>query len=221
MMLLLPACATAPGARPGLNEKQAMLTAGSRCSGGSCRCRGEEAEGGDAEESGIAAGQKRFELRTGRGVDPLSITVEGRGTLVKGLEEAKAQCAYFDLPPGRHRVRLSAKAANPDAGMQPAFTIAEYGVGTHAWYGTFDFHCGESEACTKDEVRSWSEEGGNRRLADACGSVRVENVHWESERSPGTRLEDLQLELVLHVYRFDPHFSPGSAECKRHVPAEQ
>src|SRR6185295_15015954 len=71
--LPLAACATTSGRQP-LEESRAMVMAGPRCAAGGCRCRSDDPpDVPDRREQGVAAGQKRFELRTGRGVDPLSV----------------------------------------------------------------------------------------------------------------------------------------------------
>ena len=47
----------------------------------------------------VAAGQKRFELRTGRGFDKTTVTIETRGTLVKDTSLPEASCATRPRPP--------------------------------------------------------------------------------------------------------------------------
>jgi hypothetical protein len=223
-LALFAACAaSAPSRRPPLDESAAITVAGARCRGGACTCRGGDQPStgsAPAEEGAIAPGQKRFEVRTGRGVDPLRVTVEGRGTLVKGTEAAESACAYVDLPPGRHRVRLHAQAKNPDAGMAPAMSISEYGEGTQTWYDTFRFECGLNEPCTKDDLHDFvtSMRQHRRGIVDPCGSVRIEKLHWSSERSPGARLEDLDLEFVLDVHAFAPRRAHGE-KCQGLEPA--
>src|SRR5207249_1275752 len=105
LALALASCATAPAA-PGstpLDAKATLAVAGPRCDGPTCRCREPNIAGG---EGAIAPGQKRFELRTSRGVDPMTVTVEGRGTFVRPVGAREVGCAYIDLPPGRHPVRI-------------------------------------------------------------------------------------------------------------------
>jgi hypothetical protein len=214
-LVLVCSCASSPQTRIAETSAASMTVAGSRCTGGACTCRS-DVEGGPADEGAIAPGHKRFEVRTGHGVDPLRVTVEGRGTLVKSTEVGHGECAYIDLPPGRHAVRLHAQARNPDAGMAPAFGISEYGADTHSWYDTFRFECGQNEPCTKDDLREFiSSVGQHRRgILDPCGSVKIEHVRWSSDRSPGARLEDLDLELVLNVYPFAPRWPHGAGQCK-------
>jgi len=213
LLWMISSCATNSNGVRATSAESAITVAGARCEGGACTCRG--SEGAGDSEGTIAAGQKRFELRTGYGVDPLRVTVEGRGTLVKSVDAGRAQCAYIDLPPGRHKVHLHAQAKNPDAGMAPSLSISEYGERTHSWYDTFRFDCGQNEPCTKDDLNDFiaALAKDSRGIHDPCGSVRVEGVRWSAERSPGTRLEDLDLDLVLDVYPFAPRFPHGQT-CK-------
>jgi hypothetical protein len=163
----------------------------------------------------VAEGQKRFELRTGRGFDEVSITVETLGTLRKSRETPAGACAYLDLPPGRHHVRFRARAADAAQGMVPALLVNEYSPRTHDWYDTFRFKCGEPDACTKDDLADWGkqQEQLSRGILDPCGSVAVEGVRWNVEHTADVRVTDLVLDFVLHVYKFPPRFRHGG-ECK-------
>lgn len=198
-----------------------LVTAGARCSGGVCRCRAVDAYGrqnGDEsrDEGAIAPGQKRFELRTGRGFDKMTITVDDRGTLTKDTSQADPTCGYIDLPPGRHAVRVRVEAKDPAQGIHPRFLVDEYGAGTKDWYQTFAFSCGAASPCIKDDMKAWMDQvrGVDRGIFDKCGSTRVENIHWSVEHSPEQTLEDLTLDFVLHVYKFEPRFPHGAPTCK-------
>jgi hypothetical protein len=165
---------------------------------------------------------KRFELRTGRGLDVIEITVEGRGTLAKQTELVDASCGYLDLPPGRHRLHLRAVARSTDEGMEPALFVSEYGSSTRSWYRTFQFRCGGEGPCSQGFMRQWLEEvrAVPRGLFDACGTTKVESVRWSGQRSVGTTLGELEVDLVLHVYEGAPRFPRGSMRCKeRRAPA--
>src|SRR5260370_23655452 len=77
-----------------------LVTAGARCQGAKCRCRPVDDYGrpsGDKNtEEAIADGQNRFEFRTGRGFDMQSVTIDGRGTLVKDTSQTDPSCASVD-----------------------------------------------------------------------------------------------------------------------------
>jgi hypothetical protein len=195
------------------------LAAGARCTGATCTCREVEDTGRPSrrgeDEGAIAEGKKRFELRTGRGLDKLTITVEGQGSLSKNLTLVDPSCGYIDLPPGRHHVRVHVEAKDAQAGIAPRVFINEYGAHTHDWYDTFQFACGDPNPCFKADVEQWLGEAAtrDRGIYDPCGSTRVEDVRWGVSHSPEQRLEDLELELTLHVYKFEPRFAHGST-CK-------
>jgi hypothetical protein len=221
-------CAT-PGAprAPAAQDQGAIVTVGERCKGGACACRELDATGRGplTQEGAVEAGQKRFELRTGRGLDQVTITVEGRGTLTKPSETAAGACAYIDLPPGKHHVRYRAVAARPDEGMAPALLINEYSSRTHDWYDTFRFKCGDPEPCTKDDLADWGQkqQALSRGILDPCGSTRVENVRWDVAHTADVRVTELTLDFVLEVYKFSPRFRHGG-ECKGlqgSVPADE
>jgi hypothetical protein len=219
-LLAFASCASAPGPRGGGgggDDSRPMVTAGERCPGGVCACRelDNTGRGPRTEEGEVRAGHKRFELRTGRGLDEVSVTVEGRGTLTKRTDAPAGACAYLDLPPGKHHVRYRARAANAEAGMVPSLLVNEYSARTHDWYDTFRFKCGDPEACTKDELSAWGQkqEQLSRGILDPCGSVAVEGVRWAVEHTADVRVTDLVLDLTLRVYKFSPRFRHGG-ECK-------
>jgi hypothetical protein len=142
LLLLLSACAGGGGGGGGtavqhkgaaLVDDRPLVGAGNLCSGAACRCREVDAEGatrGGDTDGAPAEGQKRFELRTGRGGDDVQVTVEGRGTLHKSADSADIDCGYVDLPPGEHRVRLRVKAHAGQAAT-PRLLIYERGEQTH------------------------------------------------------------------------------------------
>ncbi len=201
-----------------------LAAAGARCHGAVCSCRPVDNYGRPApteatlnDEGAIAPGHKRFELRTGRGFDRTTITIEGSGTVVKDVSTPEASCGYVDLAPGKYRVRLRAEAKDKGQGIQPRLVIAEYGADTQDWYDTFSFACGgEAQRCLKDDVGEWFGKARTvaRGIYDKCGSARIEGLDWHVEHSPEQTLEDLTLDLVLHVYKFPPRFKHGTPTCK-------
>jgi hypothetical protein len=228
---LVAACASGPrSSSPSGSSGQAeavgpvdgpLKTAGARCSGPSCRCRPVDAhdrgtEGKSAVEGDIAPGTKRFEIRTGRGFDKTTITVGDRGSLKKDTTQTEPSCGYIDLPPGRHAVRLRVEAQDRNQGIHPRLLISEYGKESHDWYDTFAFACGGAQPCLKDDMPPFLDEVRRvqRGIFDKCGSTRVENVRWSVEHSPEMTMEDLTLELTLHVYKFDPRFPHGAPNCR-------
>jgi hypothetical protein len=224
LVLTVAGCASAPRSdspHAAAAVSGPLQTAGARCSGPSCRCRPVDdhdrgTEGNSADEGAGAPGTKRFELRTGRGFDKLSVTVGDRGTLSKDVTQVEPTCGYIDLPPGRHTVRLRIEAQDRVQGIHPRLLIAEYGKESHDWYSTFAFACGGVGPCIKDDMGIWLDQVRKveRGLFDKCGSTRIENVRWSVEHSPEQTLEDLTLELTLHVYKFDPRFAHGTATCR-------
>ncbi len=220
--LLLASCAASSGAGRSdapLDEKTPIAVAGARCKSGVCTCRDvdEHGRGTPGDEGAVAPGTKRFEFRTGRANDPITVAVEGAGVLAKSGADVESACAYVDLTPGKHRVKLHARAANPDAGQVPALFISEYSEKTKDWYDTFELRCGGvDEVCTLGDMQAWIEkvQGRARGIWDPCGSVRVEGVKWEALRSVGTKLADVEVELVLEVYKFQPRFPHGYPKCK-------
>jgi hypothetical protein len=231
LALLLSACAgQKEGQKPSKPEAAGpMAVAGARCSGGVCACRrvderGEMAEA-DRDEGPIAEGHKRFELRTGRGLDEVRITVEGKGTLVKTGASPEPACAYVDLPPGRHKVTVRAVATNPEAGQEPSFFIAEHSPEQRSWYDTFRFRCGGGDmVCSQGHMDEWldamrAHQKASRGIYDPCGSTRVALPRWTAERAVGPKLADLEVELTLEVYKFQPRFPHGAKTCKGPSPA--
>jgi hypothetical protein len=219
---LLIACA-GPTATGGGGSKTPIVTAGTRCAGGSCVCRQVDAVGEPGEsprdEGAPASGQKRFEVRTGRGLDAVDIEVEGRGVLSKSTAVPDPACAYIDLPPGKYKVVVRARVSNPSVGMEPALFIDEYGERHKSWYHTFQFRCGGKQGpCSEDDMREVIAAGQKiaRGLYDPCGSTKVRGLRYDGKRvdEPGTaRLSELTVELTLDVYPFEPRFPHGAPKC--------
>jgi hypothetical protein len=226
MMLLAAGCASGGHGKSELPavappRSGPLVTAGPRCAGATCTCRAVDDYGrptgeGARNEGDIPAGLKRFEFRTGRGFDPTSVTIDDKGTLNKDTTRVDPSCGYVDLPPGRHAVRLRIEAKDPGQGIHPRLLVNEYGRGQNDWYSTFSFACGSGAPCIKEDMKAWFDQarGSDRGIFDKCGSVRVEGIRWSVEHSPDQTLEDLTLDFVLHVYKFEPRFVHGTPTCK-------
>ena len=188
------------------------VLAGPLCGGdaGSCTCRdpAAPADGG----AGLAeGGRKRFELRIGPTDNDLWATVDGQ-VLYKSKERA-TDCFYLDLPSGEHKVTLRASRSN---GAQVAMTIAEYGVYAKSWYKTFAFSCGVPGTCSHDELDELKTEyrGVKGGIHDACGSVKVKGVIWDTGVAPDQiHPSDIAVALTLDVYKFRPGKPSGDPAC--------
>ncbi len=158
LIALLGACAsgghkTELAAVPPPSSSGPLVTAGPRCTGSTCTCREIDDYGrptGDSSrnEGEVAAGLKRFEFRTGRGFDPMTVTIDGKGTLTKNTSTAEPTCGYVELAPGRHAVRLRIEAKDQAQGIHPRILVDEYGQLQKDWYSTFSFACGSAGPCT-------------------------------------------------------------------------
>ncbi|HEY2745701.1 MAG TPA: hypothetical protein VGL86_13795 [Polyangia bacterium] len=228
MMALASGCASGGhgkselAALPPPKAGGALDTAGPRCSGGTCTCRevddfGRPSGDSSRNEGEVAPGMKRFEFRTGRGFDPMTVTIDGKGTLAKNTTRVDPTCGYVELPPGRHAIRLRIEAKDPAQGIHPRLLVDEYGKGQNDWYTTFAFECGGGNGpCIKDDMKEWFDKARTveRGIYDKCGSTRIEGIRWSVEHSPEQTLEDLTLDFVLHVYKFEPRFVHGTPTCK-------
>lgn len=224
LVLGLVGCATTSRTelpRPPEPKDGPLQAAGARCQGGVCKCRpvddfGRGTEGNTAVEGDVAPGKKRFEFRTGRGFENVRVTIDNQGTLVKDTTQVEPTCGYVDLPPGRHAIKLRVVATDKSQGIHPRLLIGEYGTKVADWYDIFAFACGATGPCIKDDMKLWLDQASAvpRGLFDKCSSTRVEGLRWSVEHSPEQTLEDLTLELVLHVYKFEPRFKHGTPSCK-------
>jgi hypothetical protein len=206
-----------------------LVTAGTRCPAGACACRAIDTYGRSTGPAGFdegapAEGQKRFELRTGRGYEALTISVAGHGTLTKTGETVEPVCGYLDLPPGEHRVTIHARATKGEAeGMAPLVAIAEYAPETHDWYDAFGWRCGSDAPCRKVDLGEWMHRARidhPRGIFDPCGSTRVQGIRWDIGHAADYIVEDLTLELTLKVYKFVPR-APHGGKCKGLPEAEE
>jgi hypothetical protein len=221
------AAASAPVAR--VVDDRPLVTAGARCQGGACRCRQTDDNGytvgeGDASSAAgqdtPAAGTKRFELRTGRGNDDVQVTVEGAGTLHKSSDTVEPSCGYIDLAPGEHRVHLRVKAPAGEVAA-PRLFIYEHGESTGSWYGSFAMSCGTGATCTRPELEdSMAALKHPRGIFDPCGSAKVTSMRYDAQRDAQDRVTGLDLDVVLHVEKFEPRF-PRGGRCKGPSPATE
>ncbi len=227
MMVLVAGCASGGHGKselaslPPPKSSGPLVTAGPRCAGATCTCREVDDYGrptGDSSrnEGEVAPGLKRFEFRTGRGFDPMTVTIDAKGTLTKDTANAGPTCGYVELTPGRHAVRLRIEAKDAAQGIHPRLLVNEYGRSQNDWYSTFSFACGSGSPCLKDDMKQWFDQArrADRGIFDKCGSTRVEGIRWSVEHSPDQTLEDLTLDFVLHVYKFEPRFVHGTPTCK-------
>jgi hypothetical protein len=219
-ILYMGACASSGSGTPRRVPASApMKMSGDRCrEDGRCTCRSVDDynRSGLTEEQAVPEGEKRFEVRTGRGFDTVEVTVEPRGTLRKARELVDASCGYVDLLPGKHHVHLHAKAANENEGMVPAVFMNEWSARTHDWYDTFVFKCGGNGACTKDHLQQWAETDGKkpRGIFDPCGSTRIENLRYEGNYASDVKVLELEVDFDLDVYKFTPRFPHAAKTCK-------
>jgi hypothetical protein len=194
---------------------------GPRCRGAVCACRPLDESGrgtrgrSEDEEEGVAPGRKRLELRSGYGLDPVEWTIEGRGITRKSPESPEPLCSYVDLAPGKYRIKYRIRAADARAGLHPTLTIAEHGPAAKDWYDTFRYKCGSSGPCTEGEMNAWQRAMAAvpRGIHDPCGSVRVRELSWGSDRASGEHLEALELAMTLEVYPFETRHRRGAAAC--------
>ncbi len=178
---------------------------------------------GAVEKESVPAGMKRFELRIARGVDAVTILVDGRRALARGAVDQPAEaCAYLDLAPGKHALQWHEEAKTAEIGIQPVLSIAEYGAAANAWYHTVEISCTTPEGCLKDDMHAAFEKlhAVPRGLHDPCGSTRVLQLAWHAEHSPSVKLEDAVVDLTLDVYKFAPTHPPGSADCRHTLHGE-
>jgi hypothetical protein len=213
-LALLATCGSAASAMTPLPPRVTRATlAGPLCEGMEvqCQCRAPATE--DAPTGGSAGepepGFKRYEIRLGPTEDELWATI-GDMVFYKTRERGE-ECFYVDLRPGKHPVSLRAKAAQ---GFAARMTIAEQGA--RGWYDTFLFDCSTPNRCAMADLHDWDEAIRARKgeIHDPCGSTKIRDVRWQTGRLPD-RLhpDELQLDLVLDIYRFTPEHGPGDAAC--------
>ena len=163
-------------------------------------------------------GMKRFEFRTGRGFELESVTIDGKGTLTKdtvdGRAELRLRRAAARTPRGAPAHRGQGQGAgHPPAPARHRVRQAGRTTGTRP----SPFACGGGNGpCIKEDMKQWFDKARavERGIFDKCGSTRVEGIRWSVEHSPEQTLEDLTLDFVLHIYKFEPRFVHGTPTCK-------
>jgi hypothetical protein len=202
---------------PPLAMTRATLS-GPLCEAEVCQCRDEAQPADGGAGAPDAPGVKRFEIRVGPAANPLWVTVDGM-VLYKSEQHA-TDCFYLDLRPGPHKVSLRAQR---EGGLSAAFQISEYGPATRSWYETFRFSCGSPGMCAHDEMDGEKERYGGyaRGVHDACGSVKIKDIAWDTGRAPdNVHPSDLQVELTLDIYSFPPRFPHGDGRCPSSLGAQ-
>ena len=209
-LLCLGACSGAQSgpAMPPVPDSDTRATlAGPLCESAECKCSDDPEAVGAAPE-----GFKRFKIELGPTEHELWATVDGN-QLYKSVERASA-CYYLDLEAGDHPIRMRAKGT---AGFGARLQVSEMGGDGPWWYPSFDFQCGAPGLCDAESLRRWKQGLAN---VDAgkhapCGSVRILGLDWQTGRMPDNlHPADFYLEANMKVYKFAPHYQPGSAECR-------
>ena len=177
---------------------------------GTCKCRDDHAAGDGG--AGVPDGaRKRFEFKLGPTDNDLWVIVDGE-VLYKSKEHP-TDCFYLDLPTGDHKVVL--RASRPE-GIQAGLAISELGAAAGSWYKTLRFSCGIPGTCSHDELDELRADykqykGG---VHDACGSVRVKGVMWDTGVAPDqVHPQDLVVGLTLDIYKFNPDKPTGDPTC--------
>ncbi len=187
---------------------------GPLCDGAHCKCR-ELNAAGDGGAGVPDDAKKRFELRL-QSAQELWVKV-GSDTLYKSPEQAES-CFYVDLAPGDNTVVL--RASNKD-GVSAALAIHELGAKTKTWYETVTFNCGAPGVCSMDELAAFKQnvEGHAHRVMDLCGSVKLKGLEWATTKGPDQEHPgELQLQLVLDVYKRVPTQAHGDPSCGKGPP---
>jgi len=220
VLALLPLLAACGGSTPKTTQvdidplpeatTRAVL-GGALCSTQACMCRAE----GAAQDGGAGVPDsddlKRFEFRVGPSENAQWVLVDDM-VLYKSDEHAQ-DCFYVDLGKGQHRVTLRTNRAG---GFAAKLAISEYAPGVESWYETFRFECGVGGVCSNDELHDFRDslDKYKRNLHDPCGSAKIQQVGWDSGKAPDQQHPDeLQLELTLDIYGFEPEYAHGAAEC--------
>jgi len=211
--LALLGCGGSGSQLPQLSDPPAAETvatlAGPLCEFAACKCR----EGAGDPPQTAPAGFKRYEVRLGPSDNELWATVD-KMVLYKSKERAE-ECFYIDVKPGRHPVQLR---ASRETGFGARLKISELAPENRGWYDSFDFSCGAPGMCDRETLASWKAEvtSFEDNIHDPCGATKIRNVVWQTGRLPDNLPPgDLQLDFILDVYKFEPTFGPGAAECAR------
>ena len=190
------------------------LLSGPLCSGDHCKCRdlGTPGDGG----AGIPEdNHKRFEIRL-QSAQELWAKI-GSNLLYKSPEQAES-CWYIDLAPGETPVMLRASNKN---GVSAGLVIRELGAKTKSWYDSVVFNCGAPGVCSMDELAQFKDKVAQapHHVMDMCGSVKLKGLDWATQRGPDElHPGELQLQLVLDVYKRAPTQAHGDPSCGKGPP---
>ena len=189
---------------------------GPLCKGESCTCRDVNL----AADGGVGVpedGRKRFEIRL-TSAQQLWVSLPD-AVLYKSAEQAE-QCFYVDLP--SIDVPIELRASDP-AGVSAQWTIRELGTQTKSWYETFALNCGHPGVCSFEELASVKQRAAampKKGVYDACGSVKVKGLEWDTGRAPDNEHpNELLVKLTLSIYKRAPTREHGG-DCSHYEKGE-
>jgi hypothetical protein len=185
---------------------------GPLCKGESCTCRDTNTTG-DGGVGVPEAGKKRFEVRM-QSAQELWVSLPD-AVLYKSPEHAE-ECFYVDLASVDVPIELRASDKN---GVSASWTIRELGTQTKSWYETFAIACGHPGVCSfaeLDDVKAKAAAMPKKGVYDACGSVKVKGLEWDTGRAPDdVHPNELLVKLVLSIYKRVPSRAHG-ADCSKY-----
>ena len=137
VMALAVGCASGGGGKTELAACRRRSRRGrSQTAGPRCRARPAPAAGRRlrparratlANEGDVAAGKKRFEFRTGRGFEPMSVTIDGKARSTR-THAGGAECGYVDSPTRPSRGQACASWPRTSSqGIHPRLLVGELG----------------------------------------------------------------------------------------------
>lgn len=180
---------------------------GPLCEAEVCQCIDGGANPGLPDQDGV----KRYQFKLGPTDNELWVTVDDM--VMYKTNERATECFIVDLRADeKHEVSLRAKSAN---GFGARLTINE--IGAEGPYSTFMFQCGSPGPCTLDQLASFKASLARykRQLHDPCGSTKVRAPHWLTGEAPDrVHPDELQLDFILHVYKFPLRYPSGHPECR-------
>jgi hypothetical protein len=189
---------------------------GPLCKAQACTCRDANLKG----DGGVGApepGRKRFEFRL-TSAQELWVTLPD-AVLYKSPERAE-ECFYIDLPSIDVPIELRGSDA---AGVSAQWTIRELGTKTNSWYDTFAFACGHPGVCSFEELDAAKAKAAampKKGIYDACGSVKIKGLTWDTGRAPDNlHPSELLVRLVLQIYKRDPTREHGG-DCAKYQKGE-
>jgi hypothetical protein len=189
---------------------------GPLCKAQGCTCR-DTNQKGDGGVGAPEAGRKRFEIRL-TSAQELWVSLPD-AVLYKTPERAE-ECFYVDLP--SVDVPIELRGSDP-AGVSAQWTIRELGTKTSSWYDTFELACGHPGVCSFDELDAAKRKAAampKKGVYDACGSVKVKGLVWDTGRAPDNlHPNELLVKLVLQIYKREPSREHG-ADCSKYHKGE-